>query len=358
MDREPTEPFSPSDPQVHVPGAGMPPGRMPSPSMPQRSEPAGSAPAPSSVPAASNVSPGGSRSGPFGETPTAPPADFPAAGGVGGPGRRRRRAGRVAIAVVVAASLSVGGYGLGLVHSASHVSTQPTATSSASQVRTAAYPVGSVVGVVEAAQPAVVNIVSTVAVQTPFGMTLGHTEGTGFVVDSAGLILTNDHVIAGARRVVVTLNDGRSFTAQVLKTDPTQDLAVLKVAATGLPTLSLADSSAVVPGEEVVAIGYALGLEGGPSVTSGIISAVGRTIQAQDPSAPGGVQTYQNVFQTSAAINPGNSGGPLLDMNGNVVGITSAGASSAQNIGFAIPIGRAKSLIAAAEAAIGVARAA
>ena len=132
--------------------------------------------------------------------------------------------------------------------------------------------------------------------------------------------------------------------------DSPHDLAVLKIDATGLPTVSLGDSSGLQLGEPAVAIGYALALPGGPTVTTGIISSLARTIQAQDPAAAGGGRTYQDALQTSAAINPGNSGGPLLDPNGNVIGINTAGTSSAQNISFAIAINAAKPLI---ERAIG-----
>ena len=114
--------------------------------------------------------------------------------------------------------------------------------------------------------------------------------------------------------------------------------------------MTLGNSSELQLGQSVVAIGYALGLDGGPSVTSGIISSLERTVQAQDPNVSGGVRTYDNVLQTSAAINPGNSGGPLVDLQGQVVGISTAGVSSADNIGFAISIDAAKSFIASAVA--------
>ena len=124
--------------------------------------------------------------------------------------------------------------------------------------------------------------------------------------------------------------------------------------ATGLPTVSLGDSSQLLLGERVVALGYALALKGGPTVSSGIVSALGRVIKAQDPNCdracgPDQARTYSGVIQTDAAINPGNSGGPLVDLNGNVVGIDTAGSSNAENIGFAIPVNSAKSTILSAE---------
>ena len=111
-----------------------------------------------------------------------------------------------------------------------------------------------------------------------------------------------------------------------------------------LPTVPLGDSTQAVVGERVIAIGYALALPGGPTVTSGILSSTARTVQVQDQNATNGSRTYEDALQTDAAINPGNSGGPLIDLNGNVVGINTAGSSSAQNIGFAIAINSVKSI--------------
>ena len=209
-----------------------------------------------------------------------------------------------------------------------------------------------VVQVVKAVEPAVVNVTATSAVGNPIfgGSTTQKATGSGFIVSPDGVIFTNDHVIEGASKVEVTLPDGRSFAATVTDTDAAHDFAVLKIDATNLPAVALGNSSDLQLGQSVVAIGYALGLQGGPSVTSGIISSLERTVQAQDPNVAGGVRTYQNVLQTSAAINPGNSGGPLVDLQGQVVGISTAGVSSADNIGFAISIDAAKSFIASAVA--------
>jgi S1-C subfamily serine protease len=209
----------------------------------------------------------------------------------------------------------------------------------------------TVVQVVKDVEPAVVNVTATSAVTDPFGgSSTQQATGSGFIVSSDGVIFTNDHVIEGASKVEVTLTDGRTLEATVTDTDATHDFAVLKVDATDLPTVTLGNSSDLQLGQSVVAIGYALGLEGGPSVTSGIISSLERTVQAQDPNVAGGVRTYENVLQTSAAINPGNSGGPLVDLEGRVVGISTAGVSSADNIGFAISIDAARSFIASAVA--------
>ena len=201
---------------------------------------------------------------------------------------------------------------------------------------------------VKLAAPAVVNITTrTQPINSIFGGgQSGKDVGTGFIVRSDGVIATNFHVVEGALSITVTLPapDGRSFSGHVIGSDSQHDLAVIKVDASGLPTVALGDSSKLQLGERVVALGYALALPGGPTVTSGIVSSLDRTIQVQDPSA-GVTRAYQDVLQTDAAINPGNSGGPLIDLNGLVVGIDSAGSQQAQNIGFAIAIDAAKSVI-------------
>lgn len=222
------------------------------------------------------------------------------------------------------------------------------ATTNRSSVATAGDPV---VQVVKAVEPAVVSVTATTTSTNPFfGSSTQKATGSGFVVTSSGIVFTNDHVIEGASSITVTLPDGRSFDAKVVSTDASRDFAVLKIGATGLPTVTLGRSSSLQLGQSVVAIGYALGLSGGPSVTSGIVSSLERTIQAQDANVSGGVRTYRNVLQTSAAINPGNSGGPLVDLAGNVVGINTAGVSSADNIGFAIGIDAALPFIRSAVA--------
>jgi S1-C subfamily serine protease len=206
-----------------------------------------------------------------------------------------------------------------------------------------------VVAAIGTVAPSVVTITSRMAPQqSPFGITSsGEATGTGFIVRSDGVIVTNQHVIEGAQTVTATLPqpDGRTLDATVVATDQQHDLAVLRVDATGLPTVALGDSNDLQLGQQVVALGYALGLKGGPTVTSGIVSSLDRTIDVQDPNAASGTRTYADVLQTDAAINPGNSGGPLIDLTGHVVGIDSAGSSSAENIGFAIAIDAAKPLI-------------
>jgi serine protease Do len=206
-----------------------------------------------------------------------------------------------------------------------------------------------VVAAIADVAPAVVTITNHMTPDpSPFGITSsGVGTGTGFVVRSDGVIVTNDHVVEGAQKLTVTMPapDGRTLDATVITTDPPHDLAVIRVDATGLPTVALGDSNDLQLGQQVVALGYALALKGGPTVTSGIVSSLDRTIQVQDPNAPSGGRTYADVLQTDAAINPGNSGGPLIDLSGHVVGIDSAGSSQAENIGFAIAIDAAKPLI-------------
>ena len=160
--------------------------------------------------------------------------------------------------------------------------------------------------------------------------------GSGFIVNSDGYILTNNHVVENASKIRVKLNDGREMEAKVVGSDPQTDLAVLRIPASNLPTLSMADSGKVQVGDWVLAFGSPFGLS--QTMTAGIISAKGRTI---------GAGPYDDFLQTDAAINPGNSGGPLVDLDGNVVGINTMIASQNggfQGIGFAIPASMAENV--------------
>jgi serine protease Do len=167
----------------------------------------------------------------------------------------------------------------------------------------------------------------------------GQGAGTGFVITSDGEIATNAHVVADATKIDVAFSDGTSASAKVLGVDRTDDLAVIKVDKSGLTALPLGNSSELRIGEPVVAIGNALALTGGPTATEGIVSALDRTIDTNDG------EHLTHLVQTDAAINPGNSGGPLLTLDGEVVGINSAGSQDAQNIGFAIAIDTAKPIV-------------
>ena len=159
--------------------------------------------------------------------------------------------------------------------------------------------------------------------------------GSGFIIGSDGRLITNAHVVNGAEKVDVTLKDGTSYKGTVLGTDSFTDVAVIKIEATDLPTVSLGDAENLTPGEWAIAIGNPLGLDN--TVTVGIISALGRS------SSQVGVPDKRVRFiQTDAAINPGNSGGPLLNSQGEVIGINTAIRADAQGLGFAIPIETAR----------------
>ena len=167
-------------------------------------------------------------------------------------------------------------------------------------------------------------------------------SGTGFIVSKDGYILTNNHVVADADKVTVTLLDKRSFTAKVIGRDSTTDVAVIKVDGTDLPVASLGDDNVARVGQWVVAIGNPLGLDF--TVTAGIISAKGRSL----PGLLKGSYAITDYIQTDAAINPGNSGGPLVNIRGEVIGINSAIASSTgfyAGYGFAIPVSLAKQVM-------------
>ncbi len=161
--------------------------------------------------------------------------------------------------------------------------------------------------------------------------------GSGFVVSSDGLILTNAHVVDGSDQVKVTLKDGRTLEGKVMGSDSLTDVAVIKINAENLPAVTFGDSEQLQPGEWAIAIGNPLGLDN--TVTTGIVSATGRS------SAQVGVADKRVSFiQTDAAINPGNSGGPLLNAQGEVIGMNTAIIQNAQGIGFAIPINTAQNI--------------
>ncbi len=174
----------------------------------------------------------------------------------------------------------------------------------------------------------------------------GGGSGSGFVIDTNGYLLTNNHVVADALTIKVILNDGREYAAKILGRDESYDLAVLKIKTTGLKALQFGDSSKVQVGDSVIAFGSPLGLSG--TVTQGIISAKDRPVTAGDENSS---TSFISALQTDAAINPGNSGGPLIDATGAVIGVNSAIASLGSalgsqsgsiGIGFAIPINQAR----------------
>jgi len=169
--------------------------------------------------------------------------------------------------------------------------------------------------------------------------------GSGFIISPDGYILTNNHVVEGASRVTVRLLDNREFTARTVGTDPSTDVAVIKIPATGLPSVSFGNSDSTRIGEWVLAIGNPLGEAFTFTVTAGIVSAKGRPLRGLE-QVPG--YSIQDFIQTDAAINPGNSGGPLVNIRGQVVGVNSAIASEtglSAGYGFAIPINLARTVM-------------
>ncbi|MBI4890436.1 MAG: trypsin-like peptidase domain-containing protein [Acidobacteria bacterium] len=189
---------------------------------------------------------------------------------------------------------------------------------------------------------ATVNITSTVYRQNFFLEIYPQREsGSGFIIDKSGRILTNNHVVSGrAPELQVTLANGQKYKATILYKDPANDLALIKIDPRGeVKYLPLGDSDSLQVGQKVLAIGNPFGLQG--TLTTGIVSSVGRTIADENG------RELQGMIQTDAAINPGNSGGPLLDSNGNVIGINTAiyGPGGNIGIGFAMPINRAKTMI-------------
>jgi S1-C subfamily serine protease len=264
------------------------------------------------------------------------------------------------LAAAVASAATIGGLaGTGVIDIGG--GTQATgATAGASPATASAAPGAvtitasdAVVAVAESASPAVVTITTGAAGSggfDPFSMPSSGV-GSGFVFDANGLILTNLHVIDDAGDIVVTFGDGTELAGTVIATDEEHDLAVVQVDATGLPTLPIGDASALEVGQLVIAIGSPLGTFT-ETVTSGILSATGRTIEVGTEFSRR-TTSMTGLLQTDAAINEGNSGGPLLDARGAVVGVNVAVASSAQGIGFAVPIEDAAAIMAEARGLTG-----
>ncbi|MBV9748071.1 MAG: trypsin-like peptidase domain-containing protein [Acetobacteraceae bacterium] len=248
-----------------------------------------------------------------------------------------RRA-RTATAAVLLAGTALGGYALGHASLADPASTaQAPAANAPAPIQPApvAHPLPDFANLAAQVRPAVVSVTSDIRPDeegAPPGMESGHVEarGSGFIIRPDGTIVTNNHVVRGATKVSVTLDDGTTLTAKVVGRDARTDLAVLKVnAGHTLPFIQLGDSAKVRPGEWVVAVGNPFGLGG--TVTAGIVSALGRDI---------GEGPYDQFIQVDAPINRGNSGGPLITQDGKVVGVNTAILSptgGSVGIGFAIP---------------------
>ena len=254
--------------------------------------------------------------------------------------RTRGPAGVIVAASLLSAVLASGGTLVAL--QASGVLDRPAPATAATQA--AVPPLGgtggssSIIAAAAKASPAVVQITSVAGIDPNAVSNLPDTGvGSGVIFDANGWILTNRHVVSGSDKITVMLKDGRSFTGTIYGIDTLTDLAIVRIDAKGLPAAPMGDSSALQVGELAIAIGSPLGTFSN-SVTSGIVSALGRSITI-------GSTTLNNLIQTDASINPGNSGGPLVDGDGNVIGIDTATAQGAQGIGFAIPIDIAKPLL-------------
>jgi S1-C subfamily serine protease len=322
----PGGPVPPLGPVPPIP-SWLPPGGVP-PAFPPPPGPGGTPP-PSS--------PGLSVHPAFG----GPPAD-------GGRPRRRRWLVALGVALLV---LAAGGVGAGV--EAVLGSTPQSAVAPLPSFATTppnASTVGGTGGGIDAAKvsaeviPAVVDITT----QVVSGAGVAQAAGTGMILTPSGDILTNNHVVEGAVSIRVAI-DGRSGTvpARVLGVDPSADVALIQAeGVSGLPVVHLGNSATVTVGEPVVAIGNALGLGGSPTVTTGIVSALDRSITASDPL--GASENLSGLIQTSAPIAPGNSGGPLVDAQGQVIGMdtaaASAGGDAPSTIAFAIPINRARDI--------------
>jgi S1-C subfamily serine protease len=210
--------------------------------------------------------------------------------------------------------------------------------------------ISAIRSVAQAVRPGVVQItnqqIQPGQFNQPFTVPTG--VGSGVIYDQQGHILTNNHVVEGAQKLLISLPDGRSFPGTLVGADSQTDLAVVQITGANLPVIPLGDSSQLQIGDWVVAIGNALALQGGPTVSEGVVGALGRTVQEPASSGSGQGPFLFDVIQTDAPINPGNSGGPLVNLDGQVIGINTLVAGQAepgvqaQGIGFAIAIATAK----------------
>jgi len=190
---------------------------------------------------------------------------------------------------------------------------------------------------VEKLSESIVSVSSMRLERRFFGIIPSEGQGSGIILDRNGLIITNNHVIDSANQVRVSLKDGRTFTGEVVGADEATDVAVIRVSASDLPVAELGDSEVLRVGQFVLAIGNALALPGGPTVSMGVLSAKGRPL-------PGTDFIFEGLLQTDAAVNPGNSGGPLADLDGRIIGMTTLMIPYAQGMGFAIPINTVKKI--------------
>ena len=194
----------------------------------------------------------------------------------------------------------------------------------------------SFANLIKAVEPSVVEIDTSGTVRVGRRTVQQQGAGSGWIMNTNGMIVTNDHVITGAKTITVTSN-GKTFPAEVINADPATDLALIKINATQLQSLKIGDASKLQSGDWVLAIGNPLGE--GIIATQGIVSRLGVSVPLN------ATQTYNDLIETTAPINPGNSGGPLINMSGEVVGITTLGASGVQGMGYAISMADALPVI-------------
>ena len=350
---QPSTPDSPASEQSAADGQAqelpvqepMPQEPLPEISTPEASTPEASMPSPAHAPVAAPPVHQAGVHPPTLDQPAAPsvavnPAVFgvPTAPAAAAAQAARSDRARPSIALVVAIALVAGAAGAGVDRLLFRGESDTGASLRQLAATSTARPAGSIASLAAALTPSVVAIENE--------SWQGSGTGSGFVIRSDGYILTNHHVIEGTNaRITVVFADGSKANGRVIGSSTSYDLAVVKVAKTGLPPVTLGNSDGVVVGDSVIAIGSPLGLQS--TVTSGIVSALNRPVTAGDA----GSTSYINAIQTDAAINPGNSGGPLLDARGAVIGVNSAiatlgrslgGASGSIGLGFAIPMNQAK----------------
>jgi serine protease Do len=265
--------------------------------------------------------------------------------------RRQRRTGTILAAAILAATLASGSTAIvviGLTGGPAPAASSAAAVASPNAVVTGAttdLTATDLTSVVAAATPSVVTITSQTEARRAFSPVEVPATGvgSGVVLTASGYILTNAHVIADSSSLTVQLEDGTEYPAKVVDSSTVQDLALIKIEATGLTPARIGDSTHLAVGQTAIAIGSPLGTFT-ETVTRGIVSATGRTITVTDEQTRR-PSTLTGLIQTDAAINPGNSGGPLLDASGAVIGINTAVSTDAQGLGFAIPIDAASAFI-------------
>lgn len=246
-------------------------------------------------------------------------------------------------------ALILGGasFALSIANFVQNPNTSPITFSYGNDGNSANFTEGSIAEVASRVAPAVVSILTeTRTTSWLYGSNVQTSAGTGMIVSSDGYIITNNHVIDGARNIQVVLDDGTTYNnVKTVGTDPLNDVAYLKISdVNDLPTVTLGDSKTITTGQQVIAIGNALG-QYQNTITAGIISGTGRSLTACADEYCNDYEDLSDMIQTDASINAGNSGGPLVNAAGEVIGINTATSSEGSNIGFAIPISSVKGML-------------